>query len=387
MNRLQLINKELGTKYKSLNEAFSDDQWRVVAKIYNLSEEFMERLHDHLNWSDISRNQILTQQFLERNSDKIDWSELELSYLKSEFTEEFIEKHIDKIDLHACFSSQVLSEQFIGKHAKTFSHWNEVLHHQVLSEKFLEKHLDNPFFKNAFYVALQSQDLNEEFIEAYFKDPVNFINIEINRIIIYQKLSEKFIEKHIGKLTEFGLHLVAKHQQLSEHFIMKHRNKLDPMVVIENQPLSYKFIKKYAKNYKSKFWLLRRKIFHTLLPLCDFEIERQFQSHHDNRTIDEKRNEMKAYADKHGLKFENDYLYCFRIHDKWGRGVFSPKVYHKGHYYKDWRCDLNHKNHNSFGFGAWPQGNTPIRIHVKDWGICFDSNNDYKIRCWAFEIL
>jgi hypothetical protein len=72
------------------------------------------------------------------------------------------------------------------------------------------------------------------------------------------------------------------------------------------------------------------------------------------------------------LKFENDCLYCFREHDAFGRGIFNKTItYEKGKSYKDWRCDLNKSNVNSFGLGAWPKGNTPIRIHLKDCGICF----------------
>jgi hypothetical protein len=41
---------------------------------------------------------------------------------------------------------------------------------------------------------------------------------------------------------------------------------------------------------------------------------------------------------------------------------------------------------NSFGFGIWPEGNTPIRVKIEDWGVAVN-REDGKARVWGFEIL
>jgi hypothetical protein len=61
--------------------------------------------------------------------------------------------------------------------------------------------------------------------------------------------------------------------------------------------------------------------------------------------------------------------------------------YKKGIYYRDWHCDMNSSNKNSFGLGIWPEGNTPIKIKVDDWGCRVTTDRNGKARVWAFEII
>ena len=110
-------------------------------------------------------------------------------------------------------------------------------------------------------------------------------------------------------------------------------------------------------------------------------------SHHDKRTLKQKREEVIAYAKKHNLKYDKEYLYAYRNHNFNGSGVYSQNIYYKkGIYYQDWHCDLNPKNQNSFGLGIWSEGNTKVKIKIEDWG-CEVKENKSKARVWAFEIL
>ena len=97
---------------------------------------------------------------------------------------------------------------------------------------------------------------------------------------------------------------------------------------------------------------------------------------------------MKKYAEKHNLKFDGKYLYTFRNHDKFGRGSFNKTIfYEKGKYYRDWKCDMRENELNSFGFGIWPKGNTPVKVSVRDWGVSVKDNSKGKARVWGFTIL
>jgi len=62
-------------------------------------------------------------------------------------------------------------------------------------------------------------------------------------------------------------------------------------------------------------------------------------------------------------------------------------IYDKGYTYRDWRCDLNPDEENSFGLGIWPKGNTPVRIKIKDWGCEVKNHNEGKGRVWEFETI
>jgi hypothetical protein len=84
------------------------------------------------------------------------------------------------------------------------------------------------------------------------------------------------------------------------------------------------------------------------------------------------------------LEFDGKYLYAFRTHDVWGRGVHNKTIFYtKRETYRDWHCDMNPKNENSFGLGIFPKGNTKVKVHYQDWGVEVNSK-DGKARVWAF---
>ncbi len=60
-------------------------------------------------------------------------------------------------------------------------------------------------------------------------------------------------------------------------------------------------------------------------------------------------------------------------------------AYEKNKYYRDWRCDLNPKQINSFGYGIFPEGNTKVKVKIEDFGCRV--NKSKKLRVWGFEVI
>jgi hypothetical protein len=179
------------------------------------------------------------------------------------------------------------------------------------------------------------QKLSEEFIRE-FKDKVDWLNI-----YGYQKLSEEFIREFSNKVYWY---YISCYQKLSEAFIEEFKNKINIYV--------------------------------------------QLKSHHVKKTLEQKRKEIQEYAAKYNLKYDDEYLYAYRDHDKWGRGVWNRTIsYQSGIYYQDWHCDLNPDNENSFGLGIWPKGNTPVKIKISDWGTVVNHDPKGKARVWGFQII
>ena len=55
---------------------------------------------------------------------------------------------------------------------------------------------------------------------------------------------------------------------------------------------------------------------------------------HLQPTDEEKLKQVKQYAQEHKLDFDGEYLYAFRNHDLWGRGVFNKSIFYtKGKQY------------------------------------------------------
>jgi len=78
-----------------------------------LSEEFIERNKDLVDWWYISTYQKLSEEFIERNSDLVNWEYIS-RYQK--LSEEFIERNKDLVNWWYICENQTLSEEFRLKH-------------------------------------------------------------------------------------------------------------------------------------------------------------------------------------------------------------------------------------------------------------------------------
>ena len=137
MNRLEFLNKELGTNYKSLDKV----NWGYISKCQKLSENFIIEYQSKINWVLISRYQKLSENLICEFKTNVDW------------------------DFISCYQS--LSEDFIRKF-KNEVDWDCISKYQKLSEEFIRE----------------------------FQDKVNWSNISL-----FQNLSEDFIYEFKGKIT------------------------------------------------------------------------------------------------------------------------------------------------------------------------------------------
>ena len=222
----------------------------------------------------------------------------------------------------------------IGRNKKSFkkftiNDWSSISEYKKLSEAFIEKHKDE--------------------VDWYY-------------ISIYQKLSEAFIEKH---KDEVYWNYISRYQKLSEEFIEKHKDKVYWRCIYQYQKLSEEFIEKHKDKVDTK--IQKRK--------------------HAEKSLKQKRKEVRLYANKHNLQFDGKVLIAFREHDKNGCGVFNKTIsYEVGKYYRDWHCDMDADKENSFGFGIWPQGNIKVEVKVEDWGVAVN-RDDGKARVWGFKVV
>ena len=186
---------------------------------------------------------------------------------------------------------------------------------------------------------------------------------------------KKEVEKLIKELNlhcsvkrfkdEVNWYNVSKYQKLSLKFIREFKDKVYWDRISDSQKLSLDFI----REFKDK---------------VDIELQ---QKTHKTKTLKQKLKEITNYAKTHNLKLDKNYLYAYRNHDQLGRGVFNKTIYYKkGKYYKDWHCDMNKNEENGFGLGVFPEGNTPVKVRIEDWGVAVN-REDGKARVWGFEII
>ena len=178
------------------------------------------------------------------------------------------------------------------------------------------------------------KELNLDCTVKEFKDKVDWVNISQ-----YQKLSEDFIREFKDEV-DWGW--ISVFQKLSEDFIREFKDKVDI------------------------------KVYNTV---------------HEDKTIEQKKQEVIQYAKEHDLKYDNEYIYAFREHDKYNSGIFNKTIqYKRNKYYRDWHCDMRKDIENSFGLGIFPKGNVPVKVKIEDWGVSVN-RVDGKARVWGFEII
>lgn len=228
------------------------------------------------------------------------------------------------------------------------------------------------------YNVSSSQKLSEDFIRE-FKSC-----LDSNNISMYQKLSEDFIREFKDYLSWAP---ISAYQKLSEDFIKEFKDYVDWFNISISQKLSESFIREF-KDYVIWNEILESQTLSEAF-IGEFQDEiniKVYLKTHKEKTLEQKRQEVKEYAERHNLGYDDEFLYAFRNHDENGCGYFNKTIcYEKEQYYRDWHCNTDPYAENSFGLGIFPAGNTPVRVKIEDWGVEVDGD-DGKGRVWGFEI-
>ena len=177
MDRLEFLNKELGTNYKSLD----DVNWLNVSRNIQLSENFIREFKDKVYWIEISYYQNLSENFIREFQYSVTWSYISE---RQKLSEEFIREFKNRVDWDNISKYQKLSENFIKKFQNRVN-WINISAYQKLSENFIREFKDKVYW----IIISINQKLSENFIRE-FKDKIYWYYI-----IRFQKLSPEFINE------------------------------------------------------------------------------------------------------------------------------------------------------------------------------------------------
>ena len=130
MDRLDILNKELGTNYESLYNV----KWVLISEYNKLSENFIREFQNYVDWDLISEYQKLSEEFIREFQDKVDWFYIS-KYQK--LSENFIREFQDKMNWYHISKFQNLSENFIMEF-KDKVNWYNISSYQKLSDNFIE---------------------------------------------------------------------------------------------------------------------------------------------------------------------------------------------------------------------------------------------------------
>lgn len=161
-------------------------------------------------------------------------------------------------------SECLLTEEWIENNLNKIN-WNSVLLYQKLSEKFLRKHLNNIINftdlygkKNSFYYLVAYQKHSMEFLEELMIIAQFNSMHDIWRSVSYrQKLSDDFIRKFADKLC--WAHLCHK-QKLSESIMIDYDKYLNYSLISRYQNLTPMFIEQYFYKLNYEMLLKNKKL-------------------------------------------------------------------------------------------------------------------------------
>jgi len=141
-----------------------------------MTESFIEKYQDQVNWIYISEYQKLSESFIEKHQDKVDWYCISIC---QKLSESFIEKHKDKVNWYYISKYQKLSESFIERFRNKLNMYH-ISMYQKLSIEFRKKyHLqigkDNWLYK-----------------------PVNFKLKKLRKCGLYEIIDNKYIIAYKG---------------------------------------------------------------------------------------------------------------------------------------------------------------------------------------------
>ena len=161
-----MISQKIAKEIKeNFGYDFAEMNWEQISQQYKyLSEDFIEKYADKIDWNAISIYQKLSEDFIDKHTNKVYWSAIS-RYQK--LSEDFIDKHTDKVDWNCISRYQKLSEDFIDKHTNKV-YWSAISIYQKLSEDFIDKHTDRVYWD---YIS-KYQAITPEFADKH--------NIKIN---------------------------------------------------------------------------------------------------------------------------------------------------------------------------------------------------------------
>lgn len=299
-----------------------------------LSEKFLNKFKDQINWTLLSEYQTLDENIIEKFKDKVNW-------------------------VNIC-KSHKLSESFIANN-KDLVAWSNISQYQRLSEKFIMKFKSYVYWN---YIVI-NQNLSKRFIDNFGKDKsLNNNHYLWDNICKFQELSPELIEKYQDKIN---WKLIAIYQKLPEPFIIKYKSRLDSYLISRYQILSEEFRSKYDLYIPDTCWLYKS----------------------DKYKIDH----IKKYT---YYEIINDqYIIAYKSVKSDYRSVAKPNfyLYEVGKTYTS-HCNCNIDYDNSFGLSAWNKNKAldyhnkgkllKVKIDIKDIGAITKEN---KIRCFKLTVL
>lgn len=195
-----ITSRKLSEEFIEKYIVTTDKYWEEISRFQNLSESFMDKYKDKLNWDMMMISQAMSEEFIISHIDYINWKSLSI-YKRDYLSADFLLKYKDKVHW------DIISDKY-----KYFSNEDlEKLHDLILWDTYINKH----------YIL-------EEIIDKYFD-----YFTDMGNLLYRRKLSEDFLIKHQEKL---GWDNISQFATLNSKFLTKYKYFVNwDLVIINNR--------------------------------------------------------------------------------------------------------------------------------------------------------
>lgn len=173
---------------------FDCNTWSLISKTYSPDLWFIEKYKHKLNLKSIyiKSETKITEEFIENNFHLVSLNDTVNLY--SNLSEDFIKKYEDKINFEILQISQNLSEEFIKSRIDKIN-LKHIIMYQTLSEEFIEKYIPDYLYQ---YVVIYQQ-VSEKFAETHSNKFKMYYYLRSN----YDIVTDYFFDKHFEKLSKY----------------------------------------------------------------------------------------------------------------------------------------------------------------------------------------
>jgi len=159
-------------------EKYSDKvNWVLISKYQKLSEKFIEKYKDKVNWKYISEHQKLSKSFIEKHKDKLNLDLIEHSWHYK--TEEEKKKEILKTGLYECYNDYFIAYKAVRRDRLSLFNCQYIYKKGKIYKTFADVSSN----ENSFGFGCGTLDYAKE----YGRDILSMSNIKIIKVKIYYK--------------------------------------------------------------------------------------------------------------------------------------------------------------------------------------------------------
>ena len=220
----RVINGKSSLSVKTLKEFIDTGvtSWENIFNSISPSLDTIDKYKDIIDWKLVCESCRLTEEFIDSHLDYISPYWDTITKIQDHLSEEFLKNHENDINWAIASDTQTLSKELINDHYMELD-WIAVCKNQSLDEDIIDKYPSRMNWHNL----LTNIKFTEDQLDKYF----DHLKGEWITVAIFQKISIKWLEKHINDIDKEDWNMLASNMEFDIDFIRKYKSRVDWTII------------------------------------------------------------------------------------------------------------------------------------------------------------